>query len=59
MAFRGEIWLFPIRLPGAVKVGGEARAFLNSAVGLSGLSGLSGLFGLSGLSRRSVFESTE
>ena len=30
MAFRGEIWLFPIRLPEAVKVEDKARAFLNS-----------------------------
>jgi len=30
MAFRLEIWFFPIRLPEAVKVGGEAGAFSNS-----------------------------
>ncbi len=30
MAFRLEIWLFPIRLLEAVKVGGEAGAFSNS-----------------------------
>jgi hypothetical protein len=30
MAFRGEILLFSIRLPEAMKVEDEARAFLNS-----------------------------